>query len=410
MLAGVGVGVGLLVALLAFVNLFVKPLQQRDQEILDLNDEVNAKKLQLIKKRREQLELKRLTALSLPANPNPHGRPFDLAWNEYGKYLDGMIRSSGLKSVHVNPIPPVERGPVTARDKKKPAYQPLTYTVEATGDLTSLVAMFERFYQTPLLHQIKSLTIKPAGRDASPRGRQGNAAGGRQPAAPSQRLALKMTVEALLVDGAEKRTFLLPMERRLLALNGLLALRRGPVGLPLVPLAIDQTGLVRPQPLTALSTPGQYGYIARKNVFVEPAPPVREPTREYPNVNINDHVRLTSVVRSNDRWEAFFYDVFHDINTRIRAREQRLLWARQRVIEKAFQNIPIWDSDGEKQSARVLRVTLDEIVFAYDGEYYRIRMGETLADAFNNKPLTERVIRELGLPPEPEKDNARDDD
>src|SRR5262249_14254641 len=148
--------------------------------------------------------------------------------------------------------PPAPKGPAGPRDKnKKPLAHTLTYKIDASGELTSVVALIDSFNQAPLLHQVKSASIKPAKTDA------------RRPS--TERLVeLSMTVEALVVDGAEKRVALLPSDQRLLAVGALTALRGGPSGLALVPLGVDQ-GLLKPKPLVPASAPGQYAYIARKN-------------------------------------------------------------------------------------------------------------------------------------------------
>jgi hypothetical protein len=298
--------------------------------------------------------------------------------------------------VHIYGTPPTIKTPLgrTVNDKK-PVYSTLTFTVDATGELTSIVAMLEDFYRTPLLHQVKALTIKPAAGD-----RRGPAA------AASRELTVKMTVEALLIDGAPRRGFLMPDDQRLLAVNGLLALRRGLTGLPLVPAAADNargTGLIKPQPFMAPALPGEYGIIARKNIFFAPTPPAPAAPRAYPNVDINEHIRLTSIVHSGDSWEAFVYDVFNNVDTRLWSKERPLLWLEKQNMLAAFRTFAIYDKEGEKKTAKAYKIDPRDVYFYFDASYYRLHLGETVADALNRVALSDSEIEELGLPPDPEK-------
>ena len=456
---------GVIGGLIFFVKLFWEPLEKSNQDLDDLQTKVGDKQRDLMKKRAEKREFGRLKMLSLPADPNPRHQSFELAWVEYDKYLRELMGKSGLKSVLITSIQPAQRALINPRDKKKPLYVPLTFTVSATGNLTSVVAMFERFYQTPLLHQIKSFSIKPAKQDAArtpqaaarmapaggeavpqgggggirggqgggprggrggfggdqagglaggPRGGRGGLggdqaggfAGGRgrggRGGNAAQNLDVKMTIEALLVDGADKRSFLMPADVRLFALNGLTALRGGPAGLALVPYAVDTTGLVKPRPLATLWTPGGYAPISRKNVFFSPVPPSTQRRQmEYPGLDINQFVRLVSIVKNDDNYEAYIYDVYNDQPTRLRAKDKRVLWARQNRPVRAFQTFRFFSSEGDRRTARVARITDTDIYFNYDGDYYQMHFGESVAEALEHK-LSEAKAEALGLPLEPE--------
>jgi hypothetical protein len=308
LMTGLLATVGGLAVLLGFHKLFWEPFQQTREETERQEDENSDKRRLLRRRLQEKREFMRLQKLSLPADPNPHHQDYDLARFEYEKLLRKMAHASKLKAVHVIPgPPPVVRAPVAGRPFVKPLYTPLTYTVQATGDLAGVVALFERFYRTPLLHQIKSFSLKPA------RGETGGRGGGLRGA---RELDLKMTVEALLLQGAEKRTYLMPGERQLLALSVLVGLRGGPAGLALVPYAIDQSGLLRPQPLEQLMPSDEYAYIARKDFFFGPPPtsPVKEEKdpakkRKPPAFNPNRFIILTDITRDSDgNVQAHLYD------------------------------------------------------------------------------------------------------
>jgi hypothetical protein len=296
LLFGAGGATLLVVGLLGFNSLFLTPLAKRNQEIVDLNQELDGKKLALQQGIADRRELNRLRGLSLPADPNPLHRDYDLAWGEYDRFLRDLTRASGLKSVRITFSPPTG-GPVNARNKK-PLYQALTYSVEATGELTSVVAMLERFNQAPLLHQIKSLTIRPVKADTGSRARRVDSS--------ARDTDVRMTVEALLVDGAQKRSYLIPGEHRLLAINGLglAALQHGPSGLPVVPWALW------PRPLIEATVPGDYPYIASNNIFYPP-PAAKDPAkkRQPPKVEAARFLVLTDIIRRSDgKVRASLYD------------------------------------------------------------------------------------------------------
>jgi hypothetical protein len=389
----------LLGGVLVFHKSFWQPYQQTKQAIARLNNEIDDRDLEMRQRLADRRELNRLKTLSLPADPDPRRLPFEGAWNEYDRYLRELMNQSRLKTFNiVGTLPAPNKAPTSFRDKnKKPLAQTLAYKVNATGELTSVVALLDSFYQTPLLHQIKTVSIKPV--KADPRQR-----------AQPRLVDIAMSVEALLVDGAEKRSALLPGERRLLAVSALIAMRGGPSGLALVPLHVDST-LLKPRPLTPPSAPGQYAYISRKNIFfptVPPTPPPEKPPNPFKDVNVNKHVRLTWIVRSDDQREAFFYSAWDNVFTRVRAKEIKALWARRQRVDPIYQNFPIWDKDGEKKTARVMRIDSRDIYFYYDETYYAIHIGEELAEAFDRGALSSKRIRELGMPLEPDQDKKED--
>src|SRR5262249_24765036 len=94
----------------------------------------------------------------------------------------------------VIPKPLENRSAVPA--SKRPPYTRLSFEIVAHGDLISIVDFLDRFYRLPLLHRIRNLRItRPL------------------TVAPGQmqlELDFTVTVEALIVDGAEKRDTLLP--------------------------------------------------------------------------------------------------------------------------------------------------------------------------------------------------------
>src|SRR5262249_18204287 len=290
---------------------------------------------------------------------------------------------------------------------KKPPYQALTFTVKGNARLAAVVKMFDEFYHTPLLHQVKRVEIKhpravaeskgdtkgeakpaepgaaapgpaaapvaPAapGAPGAPRGPgapgaiRGPGAPGviRGPAAPAApavpgvpgetreeepesgplpapgELIVDLTIEALLVDGAQKRDKLLP------------------------------GGSVRPLDMLALSSASRrYADIAAKDIFNGPPRRHIAPRRD-PDSNPDSHparcVRLTSIIGDDDAVEAFFYDVFNNVNMRVKAREGRVM--------RAFSTFKVQDEEGETLIlGHVLRIIDRDIIFRVDDRYYSI--------------------------------------
>jgi hypothetical protein len=367
----------------------VEPLAKTKAAIATLEEEIENRDIELFQRLKDHRELVRLKALSLPTDPDPRHLAFDGAWTGYDKYLRDLMKQSRVKTFQITGAPPAPRAQVNPRDRnKKPLVQTLTYTIKATGELQSMVALLDSFYQTPLLHQVKAVTIKPVKTNQ------------RQPSR-TQDVDLNLTVETLLVDGAEKRYALMPGEGLAATLSVTAALARSTGG---IPIAFLPTGaaMFRPLPMAGFSGPGRYAYIVRRNVFYRtlPPPPVVEKKLD---VNVNEHVRLTSIVKTGNRWEAFFYNVFDNINTRVRAQDDRVFWARRQRMDRIYENISVWDDEGKKKTARVIRVDHTDVYFYFDDSYYGIHYGESLADAFNNKALSDERIKELGLPPDPDK-------
>src|SRR5207248_780597 len=166
-------------------------------------------------------------------------------------YLSDLLKKSGFTSAYVNPKAPEKSSQVITG--KGPIYTRLPFTIQARATLASLVDMLEQFYHTPLLHEVKRLSIsRPA-------------AVGTQP--QSSELDIHLTVEALIVAGAEDRADLLPgVSRRLLALDAVAALQQGPTGLGLVIWAAGPAGPTGPGVLA--QPPRQYAAIAKRNIFL----------------------------------------------------------------------------------------------------------------------------------------------
>ncbi|QDU55441.1 hypothetical protein [Aeoliella mucimassa] len=105
---------------------------------------------------------------SLPADPAK-------AQAQYRGWLVEQLQDARLDVDNVTPRR------VTGRSD---AYEPVSYQVEATGKLDSVVKFLDTFYRSDLLHKISSLRLTP--RDGS------------------SELSVSLSVEALVVDGTER--------------------------------------------------------------------------------------------------------------------------------------------------------------------------------------------------------------
>jgi hypothetical protein len=121
-------------------------------------------------------------------------------WQQsYGDYLRELLHKSGfmMSSISVSPkLPdtktPDAKGGALSKDKV-PVYTRLPFTVSGNATTKNIVDMLYAFHSDPLLHEIRSLSItKPQ----TPR-----------PGAPDKALDVTMTVEVLMVTGAEWRPY-----------------------------------------------------------------------------------------------------------------------------------------------------------------------------------------------------------
>jgi hypothetical protein len=253
-------------ALLLGYNLFVVPLSDYSAEIAQLEKENQEKNDKILSILRDRKKLQQWRALSLPGVESlpkvkgPRNAAQDrehallLAQARYVDYLRELLRKHDVKidetprrrSADVKSIPKVN-GDV-------PVFTPLQFSVEARGKLDNLVKMLDEFETSPLLHRVRSVTIK-----------QAPAAAGK---APTEPLVLSMVVEALIVNGSQKRgDSLFAVGQPPAALDAaLLALRRQPTGLGLVPWARLYAAAVAPK--------RTYTDIARKNIFEGAKKPV----------------------------------------------------------------------------------------------------------------------------------------
>jgi hypothetical protein len=333
-----------------------------------------------IRKRRPDLD--RWKKMSLPADavdaaaaaPAP-GRPAagdvaraDLARREYEEELSKMLRASGFDAGAFSIIPKAPDAKTTPQlANKKPIYTRLLFTVQAKGDLASLVDFLGRFYKLRLLHLIRNLTIqKPLG---------GESRGGGT--APTD-VEVNLTVEALVLDTAEQRKTLLPEK---------------PVELP--------PALAR--------TDKDYAMIAGKNMFFGPPPPApREAPKQF--VDVTPFVRLNGITSGPAGLEATLWDGYHNRDYRIsprslggfRVEATFTLNNRKRTdTDRSGAALTLRDAEGEiTDQWQIVRIDPREVILRDDleGRYYGLHLGQTLAEM---KLLSKDELAARGVKPEP---------
>jgi hypothetical protein len=285
-----------------------EPYRTKKAAVAALKDTADKKQKELAELQEAQANMALYRSMSLPANA-------DFARSEYGKYLRDMLDRNGFK----DPVPSVTVTPADDKEqnkklpggvKKDPAYQKVNVRVVAEGKLENVDKVLEEFYRTPLLHQIHDLTID---RPMTPNGP------GRE-----REVKLVMTIEALIVTGADKRTYLLRgVEPKLLAIDTVAALRREPLGFGMALDAISPAGRVngpyrlKGMPFVTRGPNREYAAIAWKNVFYGP-PPEKQPDKPHdtkpdgiPEFMATRFVRLNHLY-SGVRVETHLYDVSTD--------------------------------------------------------------------------------------------------
>jgi hypothetical protein len=286
-----------------------EPYKTRKAMVAALTDTADKKQKELQDLKQAQANMALYRSMSLPANA-------DYARSEYGKYLRDMLSKNGL----TDPVPTVTVTPADDKEqnkklpggaKKEPPYQKVSVRVVAEGKLENVDKVLEEFYRTPLLHQIHDLTIE---RPLTPNGQ------GRE-----RDVKLTMTIEALIVNGAQKRNYLITeVDPNLLAIDTVAALRREPMGFGMALDAIRPGGRANgPYRLNGVryassGTNRDYAAIAWKNVFYGPPPAQRitgptTPKEEDKPAELmaTRFVRLNHLY-SGTRVETHLYDVSTD--------------------------------------------------------------------------------------------------
>jgi hypothetical protein len=331
----------------------LRPLQQKEKAAQTLREEIEKGDTTLMEftKNRPRLELAKKE--SLPAD-------VELARSKYVEELIRLLRTSdfpdsGQESSAVNSKPPekIASGP----GAKKPPFQRLQFDVQCHGEETSLIEFLDRFYRTPLLHRIRTLTINKAS------------------TARAGVLDVTMLIEALIVDGAEKRETLLPA---------------GVEPLPRLARAKDV-----------------YATIAGRNIFFGPPPsviPTIAGSRETA-VEATEWIRLDGITLDTSTGDdASLYDVYNDRWYMIHRSKGGFVTVKKylsgkvrKIMEEVGEELAFKDEDGEvTKSYKIVRIDATELFLESEGIYYRMHIGWSMKEV---RPITsEAELKQYRLP------------
>jgi hypothetical protein len=273
---------------------------------------------------------------------------------QYDRFLSELLRKNGFSRIVITPRQPDRRGSPTQKGKE-PVYERLAFSVAATGNLQALVSTLKEFHTTPLLQQVRSLTLKPA----QPR-RQGV-----KP--PLGTLDVSLLVEALMVTDGEPRSTL---------------------------------KAEKPPTLHVLAEPApgsgrNYDLMVKRNMFtgIDPAPAGTDRVSTDARNEVLRFVKLTMLCsdpsRSTPRWLATLYD-----QAKGPARGET------KLNEKTLNKIDIYDDRSNPvMEAWVVKIDESQLVFKWENKFYRLRCGEFIYPAIR-QPLLNSELRELGVSPD----------
>ena len=338
------------------------PLSELQNRVATARADLKTKQEELAKEQRDRERVLKLNPrlaewrrISLPAAPKrtpeelrkgitleeSKKRHLNQVQNDYDQYLNNLLRRSGFNPATINITPRVVENKAPSANRaaaaRDPLFTRLAFTVQGRARLESLTQALEDFYKTNLLHEVRTLSVQnrpgPAG---GVRGRAGE-------------LDVNMTVEALLVSGAEPRGSLTP----------------GP----------DLKVRTLAEPYRT------YADLGGKNIFLGTAALSR---LTEDRVAVLGEVRLTTLAHNGRRWEAYLYD-------------QGKGGAEKRLNALTVTDFTIKDKYGTAVlEGKVVLIDAKQMVFLSEGKYYRLRCGDFLYPAVEH-PLTESEIKPLGV-------------
>jgi hypothetical protein len=272
------------------------PWVTRKKALDSLKKEEEAKVARRADLEKQRTRLARWTSLSLPGDQ-------ETARLEYERYLTQLLnRYKIVNGREITPQNVDAKGAPVIGPNKDPIYTKLTFRVKAYATMPNLMAMMDEFYRTGLMHQIRNISLQ----------RQLAVS----PQAKADELDVRMVIEAMIINKADNRPYLLPnIDRRLLGVD--VAPAVFPHG-PQVLWASLSPGVL-PTGLLA-DTPRDYAAIAKKNVFL--GRPPREPRDQRedgtPMWMAPRFVFLDDITQSPLRMQAVLYDRLHNVNFKLR--------------------------------------------------------------------------------------------
>ncbi len=241
--------------------LVYKPIQQKHALADQLEGDILKLDAEAARMRRDLPRLAQTKRRSLPPDEN-------LAHFEYAVMMDRILRQANVPpGFSVTPVISKSSADVRSIPQlagKKPAYTKVVTAVEfRRADMWNVVDFLKAYYKLDVLHQITHFSIE---RDEDP----GSGAARNQTSDNRKDLTVKLTSEAIILDGAEKRRTLLPVPEAFAAVGGI-----GGYGAILVSPEIGR-GITPLQLAPVLSAANRdYSYIVLHDLFhgTLPKPP-----------------------------------------------------------------------------------------------------------------------------------------
>jgi hypothetical protein len=288
---------------------------------------------------------------------------------EYERLISERLRANGMNaaSVKVTRTQPDQRVgmPPQAPKGQQPLYERMAFKVTANGPQDAVYRALRDIQDMKILHEIRSMSV------AVPQPK------GKEKPNPNN-LELTMLLEALVVNGAEARSTLLPDK---VAFEPMV----------LAQPSRDYSLLTKRSLFTGLASPPPPPKEKPKIVVKEkPSPPPVDPTPrvlESERLEVLQFVKLTMLAYNPNRarWEASFYDQAGGKGEEIR------------VDTRLFKVFSLY-SDANKLvlEGKVVWIDEEQLIFTAEGKYFRARVGDFL-DTVWKSPLTSSEVKSLGL-------------
>lgn len=192
--------------------LVYQPIQQKHALADQLEGDILKLDAQAAQMRKDLPRLAQTKRRSLPPDEN-------LAHFEYAVMMDRILRQANVPpGFSVTPVASKSSADVRSIPQlagKKPAYTKVVTAIEfRRADMWNVVDFLKAYYKLDVLHQITHFSIE---RDEDP----GSGAARNQASDNRKDLTVKLTSEAIILDGAEKRRTLLPVPEAFAAVGGI---------------------------------------------------------------------------------------------------------------------------------------------------------------------------------------------
>ncbi|MBC8870084.1 MAG: hypothetical protein H8E44_11740 [Planctomycetes bacterium] len=268
------------------------PLEEARSKTKRLTDDIKKREKALAKVRDASVQLATWEGQSLPGN-------MEVARSLYQAWLVELVNDVRLLDPSVNSSEPVGR---------KGLYHTLGYSVRGRGTLDQLTMFLFAFYQTDLLHQIRSLNITPL--------------------AQGSQLDLSVTIEALVLDHVAARSKDSDQQTAFDEFR----LRSGAT-------KDKETDSPRVADRLASDKLEDYAIIAQRNIFGMGGGGIADPT---------DHTYLTSISIVNNQPEVWLTDRTTDKVHKVRQGDVFEVGPLVCTIAEVYGSDVIIESDGER--------------------------------------------------------------